>query len=267
MIWLGSGSRSTWLWWGRQRGLADKHLFWPPQTAELFQSLRNNICVYLNDWHMAGYCQWKYIIFFWQQIRLEYFPRSTYQHSLLCRQNVRRWRDLPGENIQSWLPKTRGWKSPEVSLKTGRFVGTNTAGDGATSRKKIYGFGWSLTNDTYLLFVETSLNKRGSVEFSCVALDAGCWSLADSISKVTTLLLLGEQHWVEPLENAHRLTSNALLWKNTTWVPHKEIHSPVALNNINKSSKGPCSQPRGTAKVSFFTPCYNLLTYWQWKRD
>ena len=41
-------------------------------------------------------------------------------------------------------------------------------------------------------------------------------------------------------------------------VPHKEIHSPAPLNNLNKSSRGLYKHPREAEKVSLFMSCYIL---------
>ena len=77
---------------------------------------------------------------------------------------------LPVKNIWIWLPQ-----ASRHSLKISRGVTLTNVGT------------QSLTNDTYLLFVETSWKKRALWNFLC---RAGRWSLVVS----GLLLLLGEQH-------------------------------------------------------------------------
>ena len=59
-------------------------------------------------------------------------------------------------------------------------------------------------------------------------------------------------------ESAHILWTVA---ENPTRVHHTEIHSPAALNNLDKLSTGLYMQLRETEKDSFVMSHYNLLTY------
>ena len=47
-----------------------------------------------------------------------------------------------------------------------------------------------------------------------------------------------KRHWDEALEKVHKATSVTTASENLTQDLHIEIHSPAALNNFNKSSKG-----------------------------
>lgn len=103
----------------------------------------SKVCVkhlLVSSWLAHGWIlptsQWKYIMLFLQQTWLEKFLRSPYKHLLLCRENRWRWRNFQGEKSSFDHHKHTAGNRPRSPWKAGRFAGTNSAGDGATSREK-----------------------------------------------------------------------------------------------------------------------------------